>query len=116
MPRSVITQPHLPAPRTPYTRAEIPHVPPLIIPQQTDTTQPRETPTASPPRVPSTIMMHTMRQSPRVTVPTVTPPASQNYAMNVTTTPSDPTLSTHYGHDILPFNHTNTVIRPTTGK
>ena len=87
-----------------------------VIPQPTKTTQPTETPTASPPRVPSTIPMHTIRRSPRVPVSTVTPPASQNYTMTVTTTPSATTLDTHYGHDLLPFHHTNTVIQPTIGK
>ena len=46
----------------------------------------------------------------------VTPPARQNYAMTVMTTPSSPTLNTHYGHYLLPFHHANTVIHPTTRK
>ena len=116
MPRPVITQSHVPVPCTPSPSVEIPHIPPLIIPQPTETQQPTETTTASPPRVPSTILNHTLRRSLRVPVPTVTPLALQNYAMTITTTPSAPTLSTHYRHDLLPFRHANTVVHPTTGK
>ena len=116
MPQTVMTQPHVPVPHTPYPRVDIPHITPLIIPQPTEATQPTETPNASPPRVPSTVPMHTLRQSSRVPVPTVTPPASQKHAMTVTTKPSAPTLNNHYGHDLLPFHHANTVIHPTTGK